>query len=80
MMNQDLDASTVLREKNYRFRSLEASHFQLEQKLEALGRRKILSPEEEIQKKTVQKEKLAAKDLMEEMMRRYHNTGEVDFK
>lgn len=80
MMGQNSDANAILREKNYRFRNLEASHSQLEETLEALSRRKILSPEEEIQKKTVQKEKLAAKDMMEEMVRRYNDTGEVDFK
>lgn len=80
MMSQNSDASAILRQKNYRFRSLEESHLQLEERLAVLGRRKILSPEEEIQKKRAQKEKLAAKDIMEEMVRRYHDTGKVDFK
>ncbi|NOY83627.1 MAG: DUF465 domain-containing protein [Nitrospirae bacterium] len=80
MMTQDSNASTILREKNYRFRSLEASHLQLEETLEGFARRELLSPKEEIQKKTVQKEKLAAKDMMEEMLRRYQDTGEVNFK
>ncbi|VAX28509.1 hypothetical protein MNBD_NITROSPIRAE01-122 [hydrothermal vent metagenome] len=79
-MTQDSNASTILREKNYRFRSLEASHLQLEETLEGFARRELLSPKEEIQKKTVQKEKLAAKDMMEEMLRRYQDTGEVNFK
>ncbi|MEC4678133.1 MAG: DUF465 domain-containing protein [Nitrospirota bacterium] len=80
MMTQDSNASTILRENNYRFRSLEASHLQLEETLEAFARRELLSPEEEIRKKTVQKEKLAAKDMMKEMLRRYQDTGEVNFK
>lgn len=80
MMNEDSTASELLRQKNYRFRTLEQSHLRLEQMLATLNRRKILTTEEELQKKTYQKEKLAAKDLMEEIVRRYRNTGEVDFK
>lgn len=80
MMKQDSDASAILCEKNYRFRSLQESHLQLEETLETLGRRKQLSPEEEIQKKNVQKEKLVAKDMMKEMVRRYRSTGEINFK
>lgn len=80
MMKQDSDASAILRKKSYRFRSLQDSHLHLEETLKTLGRRKQLSPEEEVQKKNVQKEKLVAKDRMEEMVRHYHDTGEVDFK
>jgi len=70
----------VLREKNYQFRTLEKIHVQLEESLDGMNKRKALSPKEELEKKTFQKEKLAAKDTMEKMIRHFVATGESDFK
>ncbi|MFQ5588897.1 MAG: DUF465 domain-containing protein [Nitrospiria bacterium] len=78
MAEEDFEAMKILREKSYRFRTLEESHHRLEASLASLSRRKILSPEEEFQKKTYQKEKLAAKDTMMKMMQHYRTTGEAD--
>lgn len=80
VVKEDVHVVQVLREKNYHFRTLEKIHTQLEASLEGMNRRKILTSEEELQKKTYQKEKLAAKDSMGRMIRHYIATGEADFK
>jgi len=76
-MNENSEAIEVLRKENYHFRTLEQSHLQLEESLESLNRRKVLTPEEEIKKKTYQKAKLAAKDTMREIVRNYCDTGQT---
>lgn len=68
----------VLREKNWHFRHLEKLHGDLDQSLQQMGRRRVLTPQEEIQKKEFQKKKLAAKDEMVEMVRQFKTTGRTD--
>lgn len=79
-MEKDRHVIAALREKNYQFRALEKMHGQLEESLDGMNKRKALSPKEELEKKTFQKEKLAAKDTMEKMIRHFVATGESDFK
>jgi len=67
-----------LRENNRLFRSLEKKHHALETSLHDLNRHKTLSAQEELQRKTYQKEKLAAKDTMTEMLREYEATRKTD--
>ncbi len=80
MVHETSDVVQILRKENYHFRTLEKMHTQLEESLEGMNRRKVLSPREELQKKTYQKEKLAAKDSMEKIIRHYLATGDADFK
>jgi len=75
---EEKQVADILRENNRRFRSLEITHGQLEQSLQDLNRRKILTPQEEYQKKTFQKKKLAAKDNMVELIRYYKATGKTN--
>lgn len=70
-MEEEKGIIEVLREKNRRFRNLEKTHVQLEESLHDLNRRRNLTPQEELQKKTFQKKKLAAKDNMVQMIREY---------
>ena len=58
-----------LRQSNTEFRTLEASHHRLDAELADLQRRHVLTPAEEVLKKQLQKEKLAAKDRMAELIR-----------
>ena len=60
-----------LRESNHEFRELEDAHRQLDVELEELKKRHVLTPQEEIAKKQLQKEKLAKKDKMAELIRQY---------
>ena len=60
-----------LRESNHEFRELEDAHRQLDVELEELKKRHVLTPQEEVAKKQLQKEKLAKKDKMAELIRQY---------
>ncbi|MFQ5950307.1 MAG: DUF465 domain-containing protein [Nitrospiria bacterium] len=77
-MGENNQVIELLREKNRRFRILEEKHHALETSLQCLNRRKILTPQEELQKRTFQKEKLAAKDTMSDIIRHYRATGRTD--
>ena len=60
-----------LRHSNIEFRELEASHHRLDLELNELQKRHVLTPSEEIEKKRIQKEKLAKKDKLAELIRLY---------
>jgi uncharacterized protein YdcH (DUF465 family) len=67
----EMDQSVVqhLCEENPRFRKLHEEHVLFEKKLEEMDERVYLSPEEELERKTIQKLKLAGKDEMEMILR-----------
>ncbi|MDH4081956.1 MAG: DUF465 domain-containing protein [Nitrospira sp.] len=58
-----------LRRTNTEFRDLEESHHRLDLELNELQKRHVLTPNEEIEKKRIQKEKLATKDKLAEFVR-----------
>src|SRR5678815_3379686 len=62
-----------LRQSNTEFRELEESHHRLDLELNELQRRHVLTPTEELTKKQMQKEKLAKKDKMAELIRIYRD-------
>lgn len=64
-----------LRQANTEFRDLEESHHRLDLELNELQKRHVLTPAEEMTKKQLQKEKLAKKDKMAEMIRLYREHG-----
>ena len=55
--------------ENPRFRKLYEEHSIFEKQLNALYQKSLLSPEEEIERKKVQKLKLVGKDEMESILR-----------
>ena len=59
-----------LRTENPEYRKWEEEHESLEQALETFEVQRYLTPEQEIERKRVQKLKLAAKDRMMEIVRR----------
>ncbi len=63
-----------LRASNHEFRELEDAHHRLDTELEELKKRHVLTPQEEITKKQLQKEKLVKKDKMAELIRGYRKT------
>ena len=63
-----------LRESNHEFRELEDAHHRLDTELEELKKPHVLTPQEEITKKQLQKEKLVKKDKMAELIRGYRKT------
>ncbi len=60
-----------LRQSSTEFRELEESHHRLDAELAELQRRHVLTPAEEVTKKQLQKEKLAKKDRMAELIRSF---------
>ncbi len=60
-----------LRAENQEFQRLEAEHRSLDNQLMNFETHVYLSPEEEVQRRRIQKLKLAAKDRLTEMIRRY---------
>ncbi len=63
-----------LRASSAEFRELEESHHKLDAELGELQKRHFLTPQEELLKKQIQKEKLAKKDKMAELIRLYKET------
>lgn len=64
-----------LRQSNAEFRELEVSHHRLDIELNELQKRHVLTPTEELEKKRIQKEKLAKKDKLAELIRLHREQG-----
>ncbi len=60
-----------LRNENPEFQKWEQEHRKLEETLESMDSHRYLTPEEEMERKRVQKMKLMAKDRMTDIIRRY---------
>ncbi|BCA79850.1 YdcH family protein [Desulfuromonas sp. AOP6] len=58
-------------DQNPRFRLLYEEHRLLEKDLDSLTRKSFLTPEEELEKRKLQKLKLAGKDEMERILSNY---------
>jgi uncharacterized protein len=73
VLMEEYDQSLVqqLFDGNPRFRMLYEEHHLLEKELQKLNQRTFLTAEEEIERKKVQKLKLAGKDEMDRMLRSY---------
>lgn len=56
---------------NEEFKTLYADHMKLKGRVEELNKLKILSPEQEVEKKTIKKQKLKNKDRMTELLDQY---------
>jgi uncharacterized protein len=69
MVETDLALVEKLCDENPRFRKLFEEHAILEKQLDELDQKPFLSPEQEIERKKVQKLKLAGKDEMESILR-----------
>ncbi len=61
----------VLKRENEEFRKLYEEHRHLDSILGEMNKKPYLTPEEELEKKRMQKEKLYKKDKMAEMIRQY---------
>jgi uncharacterized protein YdcH (DUF465 family) len=63
-----------VRQENTEFRELYDEHTTLKQKVEALNKKKLITPEQELEKKKHQKQKLSLKDRMEKILSLYEET------
>lgn len=68
MEERDQDLVRGLWDSNPRFRKLFEEHQLLDKELNTLSDKSFLSPEEELEKKKMQKLKLASKDEMEQIL------------
>jgi len=74
MLNVEVSEEVLvarLRTEDPEFQKWEEEHHKLESSLASIDSHVYLSPEEEVERKRIQKLKLAAKDKMMEMVRRY---------
>jgi uncharacterized protein len=60
-----------VRQENTEFRELHEEHSTLKLKVEALNKTKLITPEQEVEKKKHQKLKLNLKDRMEKILSHY---------
>ena len=70
-MLTDEEIVEQLRASNPEFRELEESHHRLDAELQELVKHHVLTPQEEILKKQIQKEKLGKKDRMADLVRQH---------
>jgi hypothetical protein len=68
---RDEEIAQILAESSEEFRHLSQEHRSLDEALAELRKKRYLSPEEEVEKKRIQKLKLLKKDQMAELIRRY---------
>ena len=73
MEQKDQTLIQKLCEENPRFRLLYEEHVLFEKQLRALDDRVYLTPEEEMDRRRMQKLKLAGKDEMETILREYRH-------
>jgi len=71
MLSEDPAILDQVRRESSEFKKMEETHRHLEDQLAQLSKLHILTPEEEIRKKQMQFDKLAAKDKMAEIVRQY---------
>ncbi|MFM8552073.1 MAG: YdcH family protein [Nitrospiraceae bacterium] len=74
-MLTDARVSELLKESSVEFRELDQAHHKLDAELAELQKRHVLTPQEELIKKQLQKEKLAKKDRMAELIRLHREKG-----
>ena len=70
-MDINVDLLEKVPKENEEFRRLYREHTTLKQKVEELNRMKIITPQQEIEKKKHQKQKLSLKDRIEEILSEY---------
>ncbi len=73
MVENDQDLIQRLTEENPRFRKLHEEHLFFEKKLQEYEDLSYLSPEEDLERKKIQKLKLAGKDEMESILRDFRH-------
>ena len=73
-MNINPDLLEKVQKENREFRGLYQNHTTLKNMVETLNKKKILTPEQEVEKKKHQKQKLSLKDRMEKILSEYQTS------
>jgi uncharacterized protein len=71
----DEQIAETLKRENEEYQRLSQEHKQLDEWLDELSKKRYLTPEEDLEKKKKQKEKLYRKDRMAELIRNYKKNG-----
>lgn len=72
-MNKEENDIKTLKKENKEFSQLMKEHEEFEDKLEKLNKMKFLTPEQEMEKKKIQKLKLKGKDRMTEIIKSFRS-------
>ncbi|OHE60450.1 MAG: hypothetical protein A2Z47_12445 [Thermodesulfovibrio sp. RBG_19FT_COMBO_42_12] len=73
MKEKHIELKEKLRRENDEYLLLEEKHDKLEREIRSLNRKHVLTPEDEVIRKNLQKEKLLAKDMMMKIFREEEN-------
>ena len=73
-MDINADLLEKVQKENEEFRGLYKEHTTLKQKVEEFNKMKLITPQQEIEKKKHQKQKLSLKDRMEEILSKYQSS------
>ena len=73
-MDINADLFEKVQKENEEFRGLYKEHTTLKQKVEEFNKMMIITPQQEIEKKKHQKQKLSLKDRMEEILNEYQSS------
>ena len=76
MEKKDEELARQLVGQDPELEKLYEEHLELERQLAEMGRKVYLSPEKELEKKQLQKRKLAGKDQMMKILARYRSTSQ----
>ena len=68
---KDADIAEILKQQNEQYRKLYEEHKKLGYLLEDIDKKRYFTPEEELERKRIQKQKLLKKDSMAEIIRQY---------
>ncbi|MBI4709964.1 MAG: DUF465 domain-containing protein [Nitrospirae bacterium] len=68
---KDSEIEEILQKENEEYKKLNEEHKVFKQRLTEIDKIKYLTPEDEIERKKIQKKKLAQKDRMAEIIREY---------
>ena len=66
---KETEIINILRNKNDEYKNLEEVHKKLERSLDEINKKKHLTPDEEVERKKIQKQKLQYKDRMAQLIR-----------
>jgi len=68
---KEAEIISMLRLKSDEFRKIEEEHRKLDRDLDEMNKKRYLMPDEEVEKKKMQKQKLQYKDRMAELIRKF---------
>ena len=68
---KEADVINTLRNENEEFKKIEEEHRKLEESLADIDKKKYLTPEDEMLRKNIQKQKLQFKDKLARLVRGY---------